>query len=202
VFGQIELHLTAAAPDQAAADRVLTPAVEALREVLGTSVYSVGGESIEKVVGDLLRTAGWTVAVAESCTGGLLASRLTDVPGSSEYFESGVVCYSNKAKTELAGVPASMIEAHGAVSEPVAEALAAGIRTRAGTTAGIGITGIAGPSGGTPDKPVGTVAIAVVAGSARRVRTFHFLGARDQIKYQSAQAALNLLRLILVEGNS
>ena len=121
------------------------------------------------------------------------------MPGSSDYFERGVVCYSNQAKIDLAGVTPTLIEAHGAVSEPVAEAMADGIRTRATATVGIGITGIAGPGGGTEAKPVGTVAIAVLAGSARRVRTFQFIGARDQVRYQSAQAALNMLRLQLIE---
>jgi nicotinamide-nucleotide amidase len=199
VFGQIELHLTVLAPDRATADAVLDPAVEALQQALGPSVYSVDGRQIEAVVGDLLRAATWTVAVAESCTGGLLASRFTDVPGSSDYFDRGVVCYSNQAKTDLAGVPAATIEANGAVSEAVAEAMAAGIRSRGRATVGIGITGIAGPGGGSPEKPVGTVAIAVLAGDVRRVRTFQFLGVRDQIKYQSAQAAFNMLRLILLE---
>ncbi|MGE3509845.1 MAG: CinA family nicotinamide mononucleotide deamidase-related protein, partial [Vicinamibacterales bacterium] len=117
-LGQIELHLTAAAPDAREAEAVLTPAVEALRDVLGPSVFSVDGRAMEVVVGDLIRRAGATVSVAESCTGGLLASRLTDVLGSSAYFERGVVCYSNQAKIDLLGVPASLIEAHGAVSEP------------------------------------------------------------------------------------
>jgi nicotinamide-nucleotide amidase len=110
-------------------------------------LYSTDGRSLEGVVGDLLRQHTMTIAVAESCTGGLLASRLTDVPGSSDYVERGVVCYSNRSKTELAGVPAALIAEHGAVSEPVATALAEGIRSRAGTNIGIGITGIAGPGG-------------------------------------------------------
>jgi len=173
--------------------------VGALQQALGPSVYSVDGRSLEAVVGDLLREARWTISVAESCTGGLLASRLTDVPGSSDYFDRGVVCYSNQAKIELADVPAAAIEANGAVSEAVAEAMADGIRARARTTVGIGITGIAGPGGGSAEKPVGTVAVAVLAGDLRRVRTFQFLGARDQIKYQSTQAGLNMLRLILLE---
>ena len=140
-----------------------------------------------------------TIAVAESCTGGLLASRLTDVPGSSDYVDRGVVCYSNRAKIELLGVPEALIAEHGAVSEPVARAMAEGIRARAGADVGIGITGIAGPGGGTPEKPVGTVAIAVLTPTATRVRTFQFIGGRDMVKFQAAQAALNMLRLMLIE---
>jgi nicotinamide-nucleotide amidase len=198
VFGQIELHLTASASSRAEADRALDAAVEALRLALGVSVYSVEGEKLEAVVGRLLREAHWTIAVAESCTGGLLASRLTDVPGSSDYVERGVVCYSNRSKVELAGVPAPLIEQHGAVSEPVAQAMAAGIRVRAAADVGIGVTGIAGPGGGTPEKPVGTVAVAVVTGTDDWVRTFQFIGDREQVKYQSAQAALNMLRVMML----
>ena len=153
VFGQIELHLTALAPDRSTADAALDPAVEALRQALGPSVYSVDGRQIEAVVGDLLRAATWTVAVAESCTGGLLASRFTDVPGSSDYFDRGVVCYSNQAKTNLAGVPAATIEANGAVSEAVAEAMAAGIRSRGRATVGIGITGLLAQAAGRRRSP-------------------------------------------------
>jgi len=151
------------------------------------------------VVGDLLRERRLTIAVAESCTGGLLASRLTDVPGSSDYVDRGVVCYSNRAKIELAGVPESVIAEHGAVSEPVARALADGIRERARTNIGIGVTGIAGPGGGTPEKPVGTVAVAVVVDGEARVRTFQFFGGRDMVKFQAAQAALNMTRLMVLK---
>jgi nicotinamide-nucleotide amidase len=197
VLGQIELHLTAQAMNRAAADSALDAAVGELQEALGPSVYSVDGRSLEAVVGDLLRERKLTVAAAESCTGGLLTSRLTDVPGSSDYVERGVVCYSNRAKTELAGVPEALIAAHGAVSEPVARAMAEGIRSRAGTNLGIGITGIAGPGGGTPEKPVGTVAVAVAADDEVRVRTFQFIGGRDMVKFQAAQSALNMTRLIV-----
>jgi len=199
VQGEIELHLTATAGTREEGDAVLGEAADELKDALGPSVYSTNGEKIEAVVGDLLRHAGWSVALAESCTGGLLASRLTDVPGSSAYFDRGVVCYSNRAKTDLAGVPPALIEAHGAVSEPVAVAMAEGIRERAGATIGVGITGIAGPTGGTDAKPVGTVSIAVLAADAHRVRTFRFVGGRELVKFQSAQAALNMLRLILLE---
>ena len=200
IMGQIELHLTASARNRAEADAALEAAVEELRSALGAAVYSVDGRPLEAVVGDLLRSRGLRIAVAESCTGGLLMSRLTDVPGSSDYVERGVVCYSNQAKTEWVDVPAALIDAHGAVSEPVARALADGIRSRARTEVGIGVTGIAGPGGGTPDKPVGTVVIAVVVGNQANVRTLNFVGGREQVKYQSAQAAMNMLRLMLLAG--
>jgi nicotinamide-nucleotide amidase len=200
VLGQIELHLTARASDRAAADRALESAVRALRTALGESVYSVDGSPLEAVVGGLLRERGLTIAVAESCSGGLLASRLTDVPGSSDYVESGVVCYSNRSKVEWLGVSEAVIAEHGAVSEPVARAMAAGIRGRANASVGVGITGIAGPGGGTAEKPVGTVAVAVVLEGAEQVRTFQFFGGRDLVKFQSTQAALNMLRLMLLSS--
>jgi len=177
---------------------VLDAAVLELVNVLGPSVYSTDGRGLETVVGDLLREHKMTIAVAESCTGGLLASRLTDVPGSSEYVDRGVVCYSNESKTDLAGVPASLIEENGAVSEAVARAMAEGIRSRAATRIGVGITGIAGPGGGTPAKPVGTVALAVVVDDEVRVRTFQFIGGREMVKFQATQSALNMTRLMVL----
>lgn len=198
VLGQIELHLTAQASNKADADGALDAAVQELQNVLGPAVYSIDGRALEKVVGDLLREHTMTIAVAESCTGGLLASRLTDVPGSSEYMDRGVVCYSNQSKTDLAGVPEALIREHGAVSEPVAKAMAEGIRSRAGTNIGIGITGIAGPGGGTPEKPVGTVAVAVAVDDEVRVRTFQFIGNREMVKFQAAQSALNMTRMMLL----
>ena len=119
------------------------------------------------------------------------------MPGSSEYVERGAVCYSNRAKTEWLGVPEALLATHGAVSEPVAEAMAAGIRSRAGVTVGVGVTGIAGPGGGTTEKPVGTVAIAVQTDDDARVRTFHFIGGREMVKFQASQAALNMVRLMI-----
>ncbi len=200
VMGQIELHLTARAADRSAADRALDRAVGELALALGRSAYSVNGDPLEAVVGALLREQGLHVACAESCTGGLLTSRLTDVPGSSEYVDRGVVCYSNRAKIELLGVPAELIAQHGAVSEPVAAAMAEGVRSRAGVEVGIGVTGIAGPGGGTVEKPVGTVALAVALGDRVRVRTVRLLGTREQVKFQAAQAAMNLLRLALLDA--
>jgi nicotinamide-nucleotide amidase len=197
VLGQIELHLTARAPSEAEGRAALAVAVDALCAALGHAVYSVDGRPLEVVVGEMLRSRTLTIAVAESCTGGLIASRLTDVPGSSSYVERGVVCYSNRAKTELLGVPESLIADHGAVSEPVARAMAEAIRDHAHTDVGIGVTGIAGPGGGTAEKPVGTVVIAVAVGNDVRVGTSKFFGDREQVKFQAAQAALNQLRLML-----
>lgn len=200
VLGQIELHLTAIAPSREAADAALAAAVSELEAALGPSLYSTDGRGLEAVVGDMLRERKLKVAVAESCTGGLLASRLTDVPGSSDYVDRGVVCYSNEAKTELAGVPPELIREHGAVSEPVARAMAAGVRERARTNIGIGVTGIAGPGGGSERKPVGTVSIAVVSDEDSRVRTFQFLGGRDMVKFQATQTAMNMVRLMLLRA--
>jgi competence/damage-inducible protein CinA-like protein len=196
-LGQIELHLTASASNAAEAHAALDAAVAALSEALGASVYSSDGRPLEMVVGELLVARGLTVAVAESCSGGLLASRITDVSGSSRYFHMGVICYSNEAKTELAGVPQVLLREHGAVSEPVARAMAEGIAARAGTNVGIGITGIAGPGGGTPEKPVGTVVVSVTVNGDTQARTLKLFGGREMIKFQSAQAALNMLRLQL-----
>jgi nicotinamide-nucleotide amidase len=196
-LGQIELHLTAASSAEDEARVGLDEAVRELQAALGTSVYSSDGSALEDVVGHLLRGRGLTVAAAESCTGGLLTSRLTDVPGSSAYVERAAVCYSNRSKVELLGVSESVLDAHGAVSEPVALAMAAGIRAAAGADVGIGVTGIAGPGGGTPEKPVGTVAIAVVTPWEEKVLVFWFPGSRDQVKGQATQAALNMVRLLL-----
>src|SRR5262249_27276067 len=168
VLGQIELHLTAQADSRARADEALDAAVRELQDVLGPAIFSVDGRALEAGGGYLLREAGVRIAAGESCTGGPLMSRPPDGPGSSDYVERGVVCYSNRSKTELGGVPESMIREHGAVSEPVARAMAEGIRARARTSIDVGITGTAGPSSSTPEKPVATVAIAVASGAVTR----------------------------------
>ncbi len=166
-------------------------------------LYSTDGRTMEQVVGDLLKQGSQRIAVAESCTGGLLASRLTDVPGSSDYVERGIVAYSNDAKVELLGVPAEMIAEHGAVSEAVSVAMARGVSERSRVEIGVGVTGIAGPGGGTDRKPVGMVCIAVarpgVSPEDVRVRTFRFLGGRGLVKSQSAQAGLDMVRRWLLE---
>jgi nicotinamide-nucleotide amidase len=197
--GQVELHFVTRSEDAAAAGEILANARAEIQAVLGSDVFSDDGRSLEVVVGDLLNAKALTIAVAESCTGGLLLSRLTDVPGSSSYVRGGVVAYSNDLKVDLAGVTPALIESVGAVSEPVATALAEGIRARTGAHIGVGVTGIAGPSGGTPQKPVGTVVVAVVAPEGyARVRTFSFPGVRAQVKFQATQAALDMVRRALV----
>ncbi|HEX2442908.1 MAG TPA: competence/damage-inducible protein A [Vicinamibacterales bacterium] len=196
--GQIELHLSTRA-SASAARGALGKAAADVRAALGDDVVSDDGKSLEEVVGDLLRARGWTLAIAESCTGGLIASRLTDVPGSSDYLLLGVVSYSNASKIDVLSVPADLIEVHGAVSEPVAVAMATGARERAHAHVGLGITGIAGPGGGTARKPVGTVVVAVVAPDGiARVRTHRLRGDRTQIKWWAAQTALDQIRRMLI----
>ena len=193
--GQIELHLTARSTDAANAPRRIQEARDELVRALGADVFSIDGRSMEEVVGHMLEDRGLTIAAAESCTGGLLLSRLTDVPGSSAWVLGGVVAYSNDLKTAFADVPEDLIEQHGAVSEPVAATLAEGIRKRTGSDIGVGITGIAGPSGGTPTKPVGSVAIAINRRDGKvRVRTLWLFGGRTQIKFNATQAALDMVR--------
>lgn len=196
--GQVELHLTHRSADPEAGARRVREARDALAAALGPDVFSTDGRSLEEVVGSLLADRRLTIAAAESCTGGLILSRLTDVPGSSAYVLGGAVAYSNELKTSLAGVPAEAIVAHGAVSEVVAVALADGIRERTGSSLALGVTGIAGPGGGSAQKPVGTVAIALTGGGhPARVRLFSFFGGRPQVKFQASQAALDMVRRAL-----
>jgi len=197
-LGQVELHLLTQATDVDGAAIALDAAVNQITTVMAADVVSVDGRELEAVVGDLLRQRRWHVALAESCTGGLATSRLTDIPGSSDYVERSVVAYSNRSKVELLGVSDALIAEHGAVSEPVAVAMATGIRDRAGADVGVGITGIAGPGGGSEHKPVGTVCIAV-AGRDTRVRTFRFPGGREMVKALSANTAIDMLRRVLLE---
>ncbi|HWB16162.1 MAG TPA: competence/damage-inducible protein A [Vicinamibacterales bacterium] len=196
--GQIELHLSAAGDDDAAVAVRLDAGVIALAEALAPFVFSTDGRSLEAVVGSLLDARGWRVALAESCTGGLLAGRLTDVPGSSGWVVGGVVAYANDVKVAELGVPAATIDTNGAVSEPVARAMAEGARDRLHANVGIGITGIAGPDGGTPEKPVGTVVIAVAA-TETLVRTFRFSGDRELVRRHSTSTALDMLRRLLLD---
>ena len=198
--GQIELHLAVRAENAERAGAVLDAATEEIAAALGPTLFARDNRRLEEVVGQMLRERALAVATAESCTGGLLASRLTDVPGSSDYVERGVICYSNRAKAELLGVPEAMIREHGAVSEPVGLAMARGIRERARTDLGVGITGIAGPTGGTPAKPVGTVVVALAWAGGERVRTLWFPGDREQVKFHASQAALDMVRRHLLKA--
>lgn len=199
-LGEVHLRLTAKGHPEAVA-RLLVEGEGRVRERLGDLIYGREDESLEEIVGRMLAARRETLAVAESCTGGLLAQRLTAVPGSSAYFAGGVVAYSNDAKLELLGVPQALLEAHGAVSAPVAEAMAQGIRARAGTTYALSITGVAGPSGGTEEKPVGLVYLGLADGHGAQHRrlTFGSQPGRAGVRYLAAQAALNLLRLHLLE---
>ena len=200
-MGQIELHLSVRDTDAPRAAATLERAREDLLAVIAEDVYSTDGRKMEQVVGDLLQARGLTIAAAESCTGGLLMSRLTDVPGSSAYVRAGIVTYANEDKVSLLGVPKELIDTHGAVSEPVAVAMAEGIRERTGAAVAIGITGIAGPSGGTPTKPVGTVVVAVIVpNQPAYVRTYSFVGGRAMVKFQATQAALDRVRRMVSDS--
>ncbi len=165
-----------------------------LDSALGPWIYSRRGESLEEVVGALLRARGRTIACAESCTGGLIGHRLTDVPGSSVYFLESAVVYSDRAKTRRLGVPAGLIARHGAVSAPVAKAMALGVRRTSGADIGVAVTGIAGPGGGSARKPVGLVYIALAGARGATVLRNLFFGGRAQVKLQSSQKALDLVR--------
>ncbi len=170
----------------------------AIREKLGDAVYGVDGQSLEEVVGALLKQRRLKLAVAESCTGGLIGARITTIPGSSEYFERGAVTYSNTAKTEMLGVPAELIERHGAVSSEVAAAMAKGIRDAAKTDLGLSVTGIAGPGGGSEQKPVGLVWVGIAGKDGIKTADYRFLGDREQIRMKASQMALDIVRKYLI----
>ena len=197
-LGPIELHLSVRHVSEPEARGRLAAATAEVVDVLGHDVFSRDGQSLEAVVGALLAERRLTIAAAESCTGGLLTSRLTDVPGSSQYVREAVVAYANDVKVRALGVAAELIDRLGAVSEAVAEAMADGIRTLSNADVGVGITGIAGPGGGSPEKPVGTVALAVTTRAERRVRLFRFHGEREQVKFQASQAGLDMVRRVLM----
>ena len=192
--GAIEIHLRARAPSDDEADALLAELGDKIELALGEHIFSSRGESLEEVVGMYLMMRRKTLAVAESCSGGLLAERLTRTPGSSGFFLGGAICYSNALKTKLAGVPANLIEEHGAVSRPVAQAMAEGIRVRTGASLGVAITGIAGPAGGSEEKPVGLVFIALADERGTQVREFRFPGTRDRVRLWATQMALEMIR--------
>lgn len=193
--GQIEVHLRASTENGMNKARGKVKKVEKkILERLKDKVFSTSGEELEEIVGKILHRQKKTLAVAESCTGGLLSNRLTNIPGSSDYFLQGIVAYSKKAKIDNLGVPPSLLEKHGAVSPEVAKAMVRGIRKNTQSTYGLGITGIAGPSGGTSEKPVGLVYIALASEKGIECSKNIFLGNRENIKFQSTQKALDMLR--------
>jgi nicotinamide-nucleotide amidase len=192
--GEIQLHLKIHAPFLHSAQVTLDELVGALEEELGDLVFSDNGDSLEQIVGYYLQMRNATLAVAESCTGGLVAERITSVSGSSRYFLGGAVVYSNELKTAFADVPPALIEKHGAVSREVAIALAEGIRKRCGATFGLGITGVAGPAGGTTEKPVGLVFHALASEQDSEVIERKFPGDRERVRRFASQTALDMVR--------
>lgn len=194
----LDIKITVAADSSAKAEQTLDEVAFSAVGRLGDSCYGTAAEKMEEVVARLLTEKEMAVATAESCTGGFLAKRLTDVPGSSAYMERGVVTYSNKSKEELLGVPARTLEDYGAVSKETAQAMARGIRENAKTDIGISITGIAGPSGGTPTKPVGLVYIGIATPEGVTVKGYNFPGTREEIRFATSQRALDLLRRYLI----
>jgi nicotinamide-nucleotide amidase len=192
--GEIQLHLKTSDSSLEAAQKRVDALVEKIEEELGDFVFSDNGDSLEQIVGYYLQMRNATLAVAESCTGGLVAERLTSVSGSSRYFVGGAVVYSNPLKTSMADVPARLIEKHGSVSREVAIAMAEGIRRRCGTTVGISTTGVAGPTGGTEEKPVGLVFHALAGAGETEVIERRFPGDRQRIRWFASQVALDMVR--------
>jgi nicotinamide-nucleotide amidase len=200
--GQIEIHLAAQSEKSLAQAKSQVIKLEKkISEKLKDNVFSVNGEELEEVVGKLLRSQKKTLAVSESCTGGLLSNRITNVPGSSDYFLQGIVVYSNQAKINALGVKPSILKKQGAVSPEAALAMARGIREKTKSDYGLGITGIAGPSGGSVQKPIGLVFIALSWEKGKEVSKNMFLGDREKIKFQSSQKALDMLRRRLQENH-
>jgi nicotinamide-nucleotide amidase len=211
----VDLRLTSRDRASVDADTALAEGARILREKLGDVIYGDDSASLASVVVDICRNSNVRIAVAESCTGGMLGAHITDVPGASDVFHGGLIAYDNRVKRQLLGVPDSDLVEHGAVSEPVSLQMAKGIRVRLGTEIGVSITGIAGPGGGTPEKPVGTVWIAVDVSEGRppiprpegeppitpyaKARVFHFIGNRDEIRYRAAQAALDMIRRTVLD---
>ncbi len=195
---EIEIHLTAQGRTEQEAELLLDGLAGQIEERLDHSIFAFRGEKMEEVIGLRLAIGGFTLAVAESCTGGLIAERLTEVSGSSSYFMEGVVAYSNEAKTRLLGVPAELIEEHGAVSAEVAEAMAEGVKRRADVDFALSVTGVAGPTGGTAEKPVGLVYIALADDAHTQHRKLMLPGDRHLIRWRASQAALDLLRRRLI----
>ena len=192
--GDLQIHLRARCATEAQADELLAEVGGPIELLLGDRIYSRNGDPLEAVVGDLLRKIRATVSVAESCTGGMLGERFTSVPGSSDYFAGGFIAYTNAMKVELLGVAPEILEEHGAVSKPTAEAMAVGARRRTGSTYALSITGVAGPNPGTEAVPVGTVYVGIADAAGTLVMNRQFLGDRQRIRVFTCQMAMDLLR--------
>ncbi len=197
--GTVDLKITLSGRDQLLLEQVLKKIKNEIYEILGENIYGEDGQTLESVIGQLLLKKKKTLAVAESCTGGLLGHRITNVPGSSLYFKQGVVAYSNQSKIKLLGVKSETIEKYGAVSQETVLEMAQGIKNSAETQCAIAISGIAGPSGGTKEKPVGLVYIAVIIDDKEMVKEYHFLGSRLEIKEKSVTTALDFLHRKLLK---
>ncbi len=195
-------RITAKADTEEQAEAMLQPVVDQVVSVLGDCVYGVDVDSLEQVVGKLLTERGMTLSVAESCTGGLLSKRITDLPGASAYYKGGVCSYANEVKTALLGVSEQTLADVGAVSPTVAEQMARGVANCMGTDVGVGITGIAGPDGGSAEKPVGLVYISVWMQGRQRTHEMHGSLGRDRVRIQAASTALDLIRRMLIEGTN
>jgi len=193
--GEVQVHLRMWTEDAALANKTFAEIEQGFEIALTDRIFSRDGSTLPEVVASMLTMNNATIAAAESCTGGLLAERLTSIAGSSTYFLGGVVCYSNEMKTAWVDVPKELIEAKGAVSAEVAIALAEGIRRRVGSTLGVGITGIAGPGGGSEEKPVGLVHLALASTSGVKERVARFPGDREMVRLQASQAALDMVRM-------
>ncbi|MGQ9512572.1 competence/damage-inducible protein A [Thermodesulfitimonas sp.] len=200
--GEVHVRIAAVGRDAAEAQQLVAGVLKEVRARLSDYVFAYDEESIEEVAGKLLAAKGYTIAVAESCTAGMVAARLTDVPGSSAYFMGGIVAYDNKVKERILGVQAEILRDKGAVSPETAAAMAEGVRRLLGTDTGIGITGIAGPTGGTPEKPVGLVYIAVAVPGQTVVKKYNFPGRRFAVRQGAANAALKMLRDLLESDES
>ena len=196
--GQVDLRITAKTASAAAATRLTARVESTIRRRLGNLVYGTDEETLESVTGKLLKKKKLLLAAAESITGGLIGHRLTEIAGSSDYFLGGVVAYSNTLKTIFLSVPSRLLTKHGAVSSQTAAAMATGIRAAAGADLGLAVTGIAGPAGGTPKKPVGLVYIALSGPRGTKTERHHFSGGRSAVKFKASQAALNMVRLYLL----
>lgn len=200
-FSEIHLRVSTFGDTTSKAEELMDEFLGEISSRLGHHVFTTTGEMLEEVVGNMLKERNLTLSTAESCTGGLLSHRITNIPGSSQYFLEGVISYSNEAKNNILGVPTGLIETHGAVSAPVVEAMAKGVRNLSGSSIGVGISGIAGPTGGTAEKPVGTVFVGIDCSLSGTIwREFHFRGTREEIKLITVLNTLYMIRQILLNN--